>query len=99
MPWGATSVTDGHPAVRHVRRVAGQAGHVTYFVEVEAEGGTARHFSFAGNIFVGPVVVTSTDGHGRSVNEVVDQPRRFGEFVSSEWVDRFLESWHAAQAA
>jgi hypothetical protein len=92
-------VTDRHPAVRHFRRVAGQGGHVTYFVEVETSGGSPRHFAFAGNIFVGPVVVTSTDAHGRSKHEVIDHPRRFGEFVSSDWVDRFLESWHAAQAA
>jgi hypothetical protein len=92
-------VTDRHPAVRHFRRVAGQAGHVTYFVEVQASGGGARHFAFAGNIFVGPVVVTSNDAQGRSEHEVVDRPRRFGEFVSAEWVDRFLESWYSAQAA
>jgi hypothetical protein len=92
-------VTDRHPAVRHFRRVAGQAGHVSYFVEVEASDGDARHFAFAGNIFVGPVVVTSTDSQGRSKHELIDHPRLFGEFVSADWVHRFLESWHAAQAA
>ncbi|KAA0102180.1 hypothetical protein CIW49_02335 [Mycolicibacterium sp. P1-18] len=70
-----------------------------YFVEVETSPGEPRHFAFAGNIFVGPVVVTSTDGRGRREHEVIDHPRRFGEFVSAEWVDRFLESWQAAQAA
>ncbi|GAB7066782.1 hypothetical protein H7J06_28450 [Mycobacterium hodleri] len=90
---------DRHPTVRNFRRVAGQAGHVNYYVEVQADGDDSRHLVFAGNIFVGPVVVISTDAEGRSTHEVVDHPRRFGEFVSSDWVDRFLESWHAAQAA
>ncbi|MEU0497249.1 hypothetical protein [Mycobacterium sp. NPDC006124] len=61
--------------------------------------GDPCQLAFAGNIFVGPVVVTSTDADGRSDLEVIDQPRRYGEFVSSEWVDRFLESWTDDQAA
>jgi len=72
---------------------------VSYHVEVHGDGGALRRLTFAGNIFVGPVVVTSTYSDGRSDHEVVDHPRRFGEFVSADWVDRFLESRHASRAA
>ena len=78
-----------HPTIRRIRRVAGEAGHVNYYVDVHTGNG-ARHFAFAGNIFVGPVLMTSRDDEGRWDHEVIDDPRRFGEFVSSEWIDRFL---------
>lgn len=89
----------GHPAVRNMRRVAGEAGHVSYYVEVETSTGAARHFAFSGNIFVGPVLVTSRDDDGGWDHEMLDQPRRFGEFVSAEWVDRYLVDWHETGAA
>jgi len=92
-------MTERHPAIRHFRRVAGEAGHVSYFVEVQTTDGDPRQLAFTGNIFVGPVVVTSTDTDGRRDHEIIDHPRRFGEFVSSEWVHRFLESWTDEQAA
>ncbi|MCV7420892.1 hypothetical protein H7K45_10115 [Mycobacterium yunnanensis] len=79
--------------------MAGEAGQVGYYVDVETSSGETRHFAFTGNIFVGPVLVTSRDGAGRWDYEVIDDPRRFGEFVSAEWVDRFLESWPKARAA
>jgi hypothetical protein len=82
-----------HPTVRHIRRIAGEAGHVSYYVAVHSGNGAARHFAFAGNIFVGPVLVTSRDEEGHWDHAVIDEPRRFGEFVSSEWVDRFLQAW------
>ena len=68
----------------------GEAGHVRYYVDVVSLDGQTRHFAFAGNIFVGPVVVTSEDEVGRWDLRVIDEPRRFGEYVSAEWVRRFL---------
>ena len=44
--------------------------------------------SEGGNIFVGPVAVTE-DTDGQWADEVIDEPRRFGEFYSPEWVRRF----------
>ncbi|MCW2515487.1 MAG: hypothetical protein JWR11_4529 [Mycobacterium sp.] len=82
------------PAFHQIRRTAGEAGHVSYHVDLKDVSGGPRHFAFSGNIFVGPVVVTSRDGRGRWDHQVVDDPRRFGEFVSSEWVRRFLQAWH-----
>lgn len=90
---------DRHPTVRNFRRVAGQAGHVNYYVEVEASGDDSLHLVFAGNIFVGPVLMSSMSGDGRWKHQTIDHPRQFGEFVSAEWVGRFLDSWYEALAA
>jgi hypothetical protein len=81
------------PTLRQIRRIAGEGGQVSYDVDVPTIGGT-RHFAFAGNIFVGPVLVTSRDEAGQWDQEVIDDPRRFGEFVSSDWVSRFLAARH-----
>ena len=74
----------------HIERTAGEAGHVRYRVEVTASDGGTRRLTFAGNIFVGAVVMTSRDGFGRRERRLIENPRRFGEFVSSEWVRRYL---------
>jgi hypothetical protein len=83
------------PFVRSVRRVAGDCGHVSYHVDVRADNGGTRRLVFSGNIFVGPVVLVDSGDRGESHCEVINEPRRFGEFVSGEWVCRFL----AARAA
>jgi hypothetical protein len=82
------------PTFRQIRRIAGEGGQVSYYVDVPTIGGGTRHFAFAGNIFVGPVLVTSRDDPGQWDHEVIDDPRRFGEFVSSDWVSRFLAARH-----
>jgi hypothetical protein len=90
---------DRHSAVIGFKRVAGDAGHVSYYVELHTGGGATRHVAFSGNIFVGPVLMSSRNGDGRWDHRMIDDPRQFGEFVSADWVDRFLDSWYEAQAA
>ena len=92
-------MSNRHSAVSNFRRVAGEAGNVSYYVEIQSGGGDTRHIAFSGNIFVGPVLMSSRNGDGRWDHQVIDHPREFGEFVSAEWVDRFLDSWYEALAA
>ncbi|BDX34786.1 hypothetical protein TUM20985_53330 [Mycobacterium antarcticum] len=67
-----------------------------YHVETTGCDGGTRRLTFVGNIFVGSVVMTSRDGVGHRESHVIDNPRRFGEFVSSEWVSRYLDERHDA---
>jgi hypothetical protein len=78
--------------VRRVTRKPGQGGDLAYYVEVQGPNGAARHFSLSGNIFTGPVALVGKDEKGRRYDEVVPHPRRFGEFISAQWVHRFFES-------
>ncbi|MBJ7339594.1 hypothetical protein [Mycolicibacterium sp.] len=85
--------------VHQIRRIPGEAGQVRYSVDITTRGGGIRHFDFGGNIFVGPVVVTSSDEIGHWDRVVVDDPRQFGEFVSAEWVRRYLAAWDDGDAS
>jgi hypothetical protein len=76
--------------VRQLTRKAGEAGHVDYHVDVQTGAGLVRHFIFSGNIFVGPVALVSITEDGRREDELIREPRRFGEFVSPDWIRRFL---------
>jgi hypothetical protein len=49
-------------------------------------------FTFSGNIFVGPVALVSITEDGRREDELIREPRRFGEFASPDWIRRFLEA-------
>jgi hypothetical protein len=84
--------------IRHIRRIAGEAGSVTYEVEAHAQDGGVQHFTFSGNIFVGPVVLTTRCEDGQWNREVIDEPRRFGEFTSADWVSRYLQERSATSA-
>ena len=86
-------MTTNDPVIRRIRRVAGEAGYLTYDVEGDDAGGGPRHFTFSGNIFAGPVLMTSRDLCGNWQHEVIEDPRRFGEFFSAEWVAHFLHAW------
>lgn len=79
--------------VRRISRIAGEGGHISYHVEIQTRDGSARECTFSGNMFVGPVVLISTDADGESCSALIDEPRRFGEFVNKEWVLRFLDEW------
>ena len=83
--------------IRQINRIAGEGGHVTYVVEVEVHDGSVRHFTFDGNIFVGPVMMSVRDRDDQWSGEVIDQPRRFGEFAAPDWVSRYLEERHPAE--
>ena len=76
-----------------INRIAGTGGHVTYEVDVASPNGFDQQLTFSGNIFVGPVILTGRDEHGRGYCVTVAEPRRYGEFVSADWVSRFLETW------
>lgn len=76
-----------------ITRIAGKGGHVTYEVDVASPNGSDQHLTFSGNIFVGPVVLSGRDEDGRGFRVTVAEPRRYGEFVSADWVIRFLETW------
>jgi hypothetical protein len=76
--------------VRQLTRKAGEAGHVDYHVDVQIGGGSMRHFTFSGNIFVGPVALVSITEDGRREGELMREPRRFGEFASPDWIRRLL---------
>jgi hypothetical protein len=75
--------------VREIERIAGEGGYVSYRVRLQTPTGL-RDVTFSGNIFVGPVAVTGGDTGGLWADEVIDQPRRFGEFYSPDWVWRFV---------
>ena len=81
-----------HATICQIKRVAGEAGHVTYDVDVQTHDGSVHHFTFSGSIFVGPVMLSIRRHDGQWSREVIDEPRRFGEFASTDWVDRYLES-------
>lgn len=85
--------------VRQVKRIAGDAGHVTYDVEVQIHDGSVQHLTFNGNIFVGPVTLTIRHHDDTWSGEVIDEPRRFGEFASAEWVGRYLEQRYSASVS
>lgn len=93
MTRGRCLVIANEPAFHQIRRIAGEAGHVSYYVDVGTIEGGTRRLAFAGNIFVGPVVVTSRDEARQWDHDLIEDPRRFGEFVSSEWIRRFLDVW------
>lgn len=80
-----------------INRIAGRGGHVTYEVDVASPNGFEQHLTFSGNIFVGPVALTARDDAGGGYRETVAEPRRYGEFVSADWVIRFLETWQQEQ--
>lgn len=77
--------------VRKVTRTAGEGGHVTYDVDVEAPNDSVQHFEFSGNMFVGPVLLVTRSHDGHSSATVIDDPRRFGEFAAEDWVHQFFE--------
>ena len=77
-------------SVRRIERVPGAGGNVDYHVDVHADG-ISKRLVFSGNIFVGPVVLTGTDERGGRWDEVIDEPRRYGEFATADWISRFLD--------
>ena len=79
--------------VRQIRRIAGDGGNISYHVGIQTSAGTALQCSFSGNMFVGPVVLISSSEDGRACEVVIDQPRRFGEFATEQWVRSFFEEW------
>jgi len=87
-----------HTTIRQIKRVAGEAGHVTYDVDVQTRDGLVHQFTFSGSIFVGPVMLSIRRQDGQWSREVIDEPRRFGEFASTDWVNRYLESRATASA-
>jgi hypothetical protein len=84
--------------VRQIRRVAGEGGHVSYDVEVQTHDGSVHQFTFNGNIFVGPVMLAIRTVDGQWSREVIDEPRRFGEFATADWISRYLEQRSAPRA-
>lgn len=89
---------EGVATVRHIRRTAGEAGHVSYEVDIHNADGETRHCAFNGNLFVGPVLMFMKDDQGQIRKAVIDQPRQFGEFASEEWVHRFFADWRERDA-
>jgi hypothetical protein len=71
----AKTVNDDY--VRQLTRKAGEAGHVDYHVDVQTGAGSMRHFTFSGNIFVGPIALVSITEDGRREDELIREPRRF----------------------
>jgi hypothetical protein len=83
-------------SIRQIRRIAGDGGHVSYDVEVQTDDGHIQQFTFSGNIFVGPVILSIRSHDGQWSREAIDEPRRFGEFASADWVSRYLNSGRPA---
>jgi hypothetical protein len=79
--------------IRQITRVAGEGGHISYHVDVETSESVAWQCTFRGNIFVGPVVLISAADNGQSCTVVIDDPRRFGEFATEDWIRRFYGAW------
>ena len=84
--------------IRQIRRIAGDAGHVIYDVEIRVHDGSIQHFTFNGNIFVGPVSLTIRSHDDQWSAEVIDEPRRFGEFASETWVGNYMEQRYSTGA-
>lgn len=78
--------------IRQIKRIAGHGGHVSYDVEVQTDDGHIQQFTFSGSIFVGPVIMSIRSHDGQWSREAIDEPRRFGEFASADWVTGFLNS-------
>jgi hypothetical protein len=76
--------------IRQIRRIAGEGGHVSYDVDVLHDE-SVQHFTFNGNIFGGSVLLTIRSQDGEWSREAIDEPRRFGEFTSPDWVNRYLD--------
>lgn len=83
--------------VLRIRRIAHDGGYLTYEVDGRAADGQIGRYTFTGNVFVGPVVLTGND-KGAPVNVVVHHPRRFGEFAGEQWVRRFFAEWQEQDA-
>lgn len=76
--------------IRQISRIAGDGGHVSYEADVQTDDGSVHHFTFSGNIFVGPVILTIRSHDGQWSRDVINEPRRFGEFASADWVSQYL---------
>lgn len=85
---GATKVD-----IRQITRVAGDGGNISYQVDGTTSDGKSFRCSFAGNMFVGPVIAISTTDEGESCTLVIADPRRFGEFATEDWIRRFYGEW------
>ncbi|MET4427771.1 MULTISPECIES: hypothetical protein [unclassified Mycolicibacterium] len=82
--------------IRQIKRVAGHGGHVSYDVEVQTDDGRIQQLTFSGSIFVGPVILSIRSHDGQWSREAIDEPRRFGEFASADWVSHYLNSGRRA---
>jgi hypothetical protein len=82
--------------VRRITRTAGAGGHVTYVVDIRTPAGTARTCTFSGNLFGGPVLLSSECADGRTRIAEIEQPREFGEFAIEHWVHGFFRNWQLA---
>lgn len=85
--------------IHQMRRNAGEGGHVSYDVDVRARDGSVLHLTFNGNIFGGSVLLTIRSQDGEWSREAIEEPRRFGEFTSPDWVNRYLDTRATAAKA
>lgn len=92
---GVDSLSAGGVVVRESSRVAGDAGHVRYDVTVQASDGSTQHMTFTGNIFGGSVMLRTDSGDGVWSADVIEDPRRYGEFASPDWVGCYLSRHEA----
>jgi hypothetical protein len=91
--------TANNVTIRKLSRNAGDGGHVSYDVDVRAHDGSVLHFTFNGSIFGGSVLLTIRSQDGEWSREAIDDPRRFGEFTSPDWVNRYLDTRASAAKA
>lgn len=82
--------------VRRIIRTAGAGGHVTYVVDIHTPAGAARTCTFSGNLFGGPVLLSSECADGRTRVAEIEQPHDFGEFATEHWVHGFFRNWQLA---
>lgn len=82
--------------VLRIRRTAHDGGYLSYEVDGRTADGQIGRYTFTGNVFVGPVVLSGNAG--APVNVVVHHPRRFGEFAGEQWVHRFFAEWQEQDA-
>jgi len=72
-------------AVLEIKRTGGLAGNFSLDATVERDGEEGR-VTFYGSTYGGPVVMVTSMGQ-----TFVDDPQRFGDRLSEEWVRRFFE--------
>jgi hypothetical protein len=80
----------GLHTVASINRTAGAGGHVTYDVVFRTSSGDLRQWLFRGNVFGGPVLMTTKSQDGRTSTAVIEEPGRYGEFATERWVHAFL---------
>jgi len=82
-------MSDMEPTLGRIKKTSGLAGQVCYMVAVTYPGEPMKRVSFIGNVYGGPVFMST--GEGQMIR--VQDAKRFGDF-SAAWVKAFFGETH-----